>query len=201
MQNTRNINIFATKYFRICDALFHTPNHFRVFFIASVPGTHPKEVPAKWGLHRLGDLLAKKAQVTPEEAKNWPLYYQCSSIGSLGKEPQSWLLGEVTRIMSSCNACSFQPPVKVVTISEIRNWYSSVTNTEIRSICICLDISFFRRCIFELRRTRCRWLSALRSEYARQANLANSVFVVSDSAIRRHSETSRRIILFSPLFQ
>lgn len=68
-----------------------------------------------WGLNRLAELLSKKAIIPNENAKDWPVYLQCSSIGSLGKDPHAWLLGEVTRVMSSgIKCCSFQPPVKLV---------------------------------------------------------------------------------------
>ncbi|XP_065216562.1 probable tyrosyl-DNA phosphodiesterase [Planococcus citri] len=87
----------------------------KVFFIASTPGTHSKKAPVNWGLNRLAELLNQNALVPSENAKDWPLYYQCSSIGSLGKDPHAWLLGEVTRVMSSAKKClSFQPPVKLI---------------------------------------------------------------------------------------
>lgn len=90
---------------------------FRVFFIASTPGTHSKKTPVNWGLTRLAELLKQNAIIPTENAKDWPLYYQCSSIGSLGKDPHAWLLGEVTRVMSSAKKClSFQPPAKLVRI-------------------------------------------------------------------------------------
>ena len=61
--------------------------------MASTPGTHPRSNVSNWGLSKMAQLLNKHAIVPNEDAKNWPLYYQCSSIGSLGKDPSAWLLG------------------------------------------------------------------------------------------------------------
>ncbi|KAK7582630.1 hypothetical protein V9T40_014075 [Parthenolecanium corni] len=87
----------------------------KVFFVASTPGTHPKKAAVNWGLSKMTTLLSQNAIVPNENAKDWSLCYQCSSIGSLGKDPHSWLLGEFTGTMSTGHKCaSFQPPVKLI---------------------------------------------------------------------------------------
>lgn len=96
----------------------------RVFFIASIPGTHSKKMSPNWGLTKLSELLKNNAVISNENAQEWSLCYQCSSIGSLGKNPYLWLLGEVTKTMSTgINCCSFQPSVKVVSIFTIYFYY------------------------------------------------------------------------------
>lgn len=87
----------------------------RVYFVASIPGTHSKRAPVNWGQNKMTELLSKHAVIPSENAKDWPLYYQCSSIGSQGKDPYVWFLGEFTRTMQSgIKCCSFQPPAKLV---------------------------------------------------------------------------------------
>lgn len=83
--------------------------------MASIPGTHSKRTTINWGIYKIADLLSKYAVIPNENAKDWPLHYQCSSIGSQGKDPYAWFLGEFTRaMMSGMKCCSFQPSAKLV---------------------------------------------------------------------------------------
>lgn len=82
--------------------------------MASIPGNHLKNTTINWGLYKISDLLSKYAIIPSENAKDWPLYCQCSSIGSQGKNPYSWFLGEFTRAMISGMNWYYQPPVKLV---------------------------------------------------------------------------------------
>ncbi|PSN34604.1 putative tyrosyl-DNA phosphodiesterase [Blattella germanica] len=72
----------------------------RVCFVASVPGSHRGQDGEKWGHRRLGHLLRKFAVIpsllSPAASKeSWPVISQCSSIGTLGGDPDSWMCGEL----------------------------------------------------------------------------------------------------------
>ena len=77
----------------------------RVFFVASVPGSHRGPESDKWGHRRLGHLLKKHATIpsllSPSESnESWPVIAQCSSIGTLGAGPDAWMCGELRTSMS-----------------------------------------------------------------------------------------------------
>ena len=73
--------------------------------MASVPGSHRGPEAEKWGHRRLGHLLRKFAVIpsllSPVASKeSWPVVAQCSSIGTLGGDPNSWMCGELRTSMS-----------------------------------------------------------------------------------------------------
>ncbi|XP_021919130.1 probable tyrosyl-DNA phosphodiesterase isoform X2 [Zootermopsis nevadensis] len=75
----------------------------RVFFVASVPGSHRGPESEKWGHRRLGHLLKKHVEIPSllsPSRENWPVVAQCSSIGTLGTNPDSWMCGELRGSMS-----------------------------------------------------------------------------------------------------
>lgn len=77
----------------------------KVFFVASVPGSHRGPDCNKWGHQRLGHLLKKHVTIpsllSPSESKeSWPVIAQCSSIGVLGADPDAWMCGELRTSMS-----------------------------------------------------------------------------------------------------
>ncbi|XP_033609930.1 probable tyrosyl-DNA phosphodiesterase isoform X2 [Cryptotermes secundus] len=77
----------------------------KVFFVASVPGSHRGPDYDKWGHRRLGHLLKKHVTIpsllSPSESKeSWPIIAQCSSIGALGTDPDAWMCGELRTSMS-----------------------------------------------------------------------------------------------------
>ena len=77
----------------------------RVCFVASVPGSHKGPEGEKWGHRRLGHLLRKFAVIpsllSPAASKeSWPIIAQCSSIGTLGGDADSWMCGELRVSMS-----------------------------------------------------------------------------------------------------
>lgn len=77
----------------------------RVFFVASVPGSHRGADYDKWGHRRLGHLLKKHVPIptllSPSESKeSWPIIAQCSSVGTLGADPNAWMCGELRTSMS-----------------------------------------------------------------------------------------------------
>uniref|UniRef100_A0A1Q3EYJ2 Putative tyrosyl-dna phosphodiesterase n=1 Tax=Culex tarsalis TaxID=7177 RepID=A0A1Q3EYJ2_CULTA len=65
----------------------------KVFFVASIPGGHLNTAKGPlWGHPRLGYLLGKHSAPIDDSC---PLVAQSSSIGSLGPNPQSWILSEI----------------------------------------------------------------------------------------------------------
>jgi hypothetical protein len=73
--------------------------------LASVPGSHRGPDSDKWGHRRLGHLLKKNAiipsLVSPSVSnESWPVIAQCSSIGTLGTGPDTWMCGELRTSMS-----------------------------------------------------------------------------------------------------
>lgn len=91
----------------------------RVCFIPSSPGSHTiqseanEKVP-RWGHLHLSWLLQQHASCEADES----VIMQCSSIGSLGPSPSSWLVGElgVSMAASSGVAKLGQQNVQVVHI-------------------------------------------------------------------------------------
>ncbi|XP_011315263.1 probable tyrosyl-DNA phosphodiesterase [Fopius arisanus] len=71
-----------------------------VFFLASVPGNHKEGSRDRWGLRRLAALLSSHAQLPADGAK-WSVVAQCSSIGSLGPNFESWVGKDVLTTLSS----------------------------------------------------------------------------------------------------
>ncbi|CAB0005704.1 unnamed protein product [Nesidiocoris tenuis] len=71
----------------------------RVFFVGSVPGSHKGQALTQWGLGGLGSVLSDN--LTVPEKNSYPLVLQCSSIGSMGPNPDSYLTGEVLRTFCS----------------------------------------------------------------------------------------------------
>lgn len=66
----------------------------KVCFVASVPGL---DKTSSYGHPKLSKLI--KENVTGDFS-NWKLVAQCSSIGSLGNSPESWLFGDFARSLS-----------------------------------------------------------------------------------------------------
>ncbi|XP_014248048.1 probable tyrosyl-DNA phosphodiesterase [Cimex lectularius] len=69
-----------------------------VFFIASVPGNHVANKDL-WGQTCLRRVL-NEAHTIPEK-NSYPVIVQSSSIGSLGPNPDSWLLGDMLTTLTS----------------------------------------------------------------------------------------------------
>nr|CAD7588251.1 unnamed protein product [Timema genevievae] len=99
----------------------------RVCFIASVPSTHRGPEFEKWGHRRLASLLKK--HVTAPVDSSWNILAQCSSIGSLGPEPEAWMCGELRSSMAQRAGASIAlqslPHFKVIYPS-FRNVASSI---------------------------------------------------------------------------
>lgn len=73
--------------------------------MASVPGSHRGPESERWGHKRLGYLLKKHVTIptllSPSETKeSWPIIAQCSSVGTLGADPDSWMCGELRTSMT-----------------------------------------------------------------------------------------------------
>nr|CAD7437437.1 unnamed protein product [Timema bartmani] len=98
-----------------------------VCFIASVPSTHRGPEFEKWGHRRLASLLKK--HVTAPVDSSWNILAQCSSIGSLGPEPEAWMCGELRSSMAQRAGASIAlqslPHFKVIYPS-FRNVASSI---------------------------------------------------------------------------
>jgi tyrosyl-DNA phosphodiesterase-1 len=92
---------------------------YRVCFIPSSPGSHAiqseanEKVP-KWGHLHLSWLLQQHASSEANET----IIMQCSSIGSLGPSPSSWLAGELGVSMAAASGVTKlgQKNVQVVRI-------------------------------------------------------------------------------------
>lgn len=67
----------------------------KVFFIASVPGTHTT-YRNNWGQLKMSKILSE--QIVANDGK---VIAQCSSIGSLGPNPSSWLQGDMLSVFTS----------------------------------------------------------------------------------------------------
>ncbi|XP_048512282.1 LOW QUALITY PROTEIN: probable tyrosyl-DNA phosphodiesterase [Athalia rosae] len=70
-----------------------------VFFVASVPGNHKDAEFNSWGHRKLSTVLSQHAFLPPN-APEWPIVAQCSSIGSLGPNYESWLSREIVPAMT-----------------------------------------------------------------------------------------------------
>jgi hypothetical protein len=73
--------------------------------VASVPGSHRGPDYEKWGHRRLGHLLKKHVTIptllSPSgSGESWPVIAQCSSVGSLGADPDAWMCRELRTSMS-----------------------------------------------------------------------------------------------------
>ncbi|XP_066991996.2 probable tyrosyl-DNA phosphodiesterase [Anabrus simplex] len=90
-------------------------SHIRVFFIASVPGSHQGPDIDRWGHRRLGSILKKYCNSDADSS--WPILAQCSSIGSLGQDPEAWMIGELRASMAQSKgapAPRSPPPFRVI---------------------------------------------------------------------------------------
>lgn len=88
-------------------------SNVKVFFIASVPGTHQGPDADKWAQTKLASVLKKNVTIPPRDGKtasDWTIIAQCSSIGSLGPQPTSWFCGEIKNTMSEGQALQLQRP-------------------------------------------------------------------------------------------
>ena len=93
--------------------------------MASVPGCHRGADSDKWGHRRLGYLLKKHATIlsllSPSGSnESWPVIVQCSSIGTLGTGPDTWMCGELRTSMSQralLPGDMLQPPPKFKVVS------------------------------------------------------------------------------------
>ncbi|XP_015521405.1 probable tyrosyl-DNA phosphodiesterase [Neodiprion lecontei] len=70
----------------------------KVFFVASVPGNHKDAEHNAWGHRKLSTILSQHVTLPPN-APEWPIIAQCSSIGSLGPNYESWLSKEIIPAM------------------------------------------------------------------------------------------------------
>jgi hypothetical protein len=78
-----------------------------VFFVASVPGSHKSLNLNSWGHRRLATILTEYA-VLPSDASKWTLVAQCSSIGSLGANYESWVSSNIVESMSKEKTTEFK---------------------------------------------------------------------------------------------
>lgn len=95
-----------------------------VFFVASSPGSH-REIPNKgppFGHPRLGKLLSQHAAPIEE---NCPIVAQCSSIGNLGPNSQSYLLSELAISFRKDSA-----PLGIRRVPQVKLIYPSFSNVK-----------------------------------------------------------------------
>ena len=76
----------------------HDFSRVNVALVASVPGSKEAST-ARWGHLKLRRLLASHVIKTDP---SWPVVGQFSSIGSMGKDKDSWLCGELLTSFASC---------------------------------------------------------------------------------------------------
>ena len=69
-----------------------------VAFVSSVPGSHKDGSMCLWGHRAVAKLLRTHVS---SHVSSWPVVAQCSSIGSLGLTPDSWLETELGRSLAS----------------------------------------------------------------------------------------------------
>jgi len=81
-----------------------------VFFVASVPNSHRNSDIYKWGHKAVSKILR---QHIPEGVGRWPVKVQCSSIGSLGQTPDTWLETELGRSLACHQGASGVLPSSV----------------------------------------------------------------------------------------
>ena len=70
-------------------------------FISSVPGSHKDGSMCLWGHRAVAKLLRTHV---PRGFAGWEVVAQCSSIGSLGPGPQSWLESQLGASLGSCRS-------------------------------------------------------------------------------------------------
>lgn len=90
--------------------------YFSAFFIGSIPGSH-KVIDGLWGQARLRSVLKNHAPIV--ENNSYKVITQISSIGSLGPQPDSWLLGDILTTFASTKSSSTllsRPSLSVVSI-------------------------------------------------------------------------------------
>ncbi|XP_042224593.1 tyrosyl-DNA phosphodiesterase 1-like isoform X2 [Homarus americanus] len=103
---TRWANLVKKYDFSNCNAVF----------VGSVPGYHRGESKDRWG-------HMKVRRVMKQHASSWksslPILFQCSSIGSLGKDARSWMSGELGMSLTGVpGVCASAPMVNLVYPSE-----------------------------------------------------------------------------------
>ena len=69
-----------------------------VAFVSSVPGSHKDGAMCLWGHRSVAKLLRSHV---PAHMATWPVVAQCSSIGSLGQTPDTWLESELGASLAS----------------------------------------------------------------------------------------------------
>ena len=69
-----------------------------VAFVSSVPGSHKDGAMCLWGHRSVAKLLRSHV---PTHVATWPVVAQCSSIGSLGQTPDTWLESELGASLAS----------------------------------------------------------------------------------------------------
>ena len=67
--------------------------------VTSVPGSHKDGAMCLWGHRAVAKLL--RTHVSPDVSPAWPVVAQCSSIGSLGPSPDTWLETELGASLAS----------------------------------------------------------------------------------------------------
>ncbi|KAG4076331.1 hypothetical protein HA402_005774 [Bradysia odoriphaga] len=94
-----------------------------VFFVASVPGGH-RETPHghQWGHPKVGRILSKHC---PPIDDNCPIVAQCSSIGSLGPNVQSWIGNDIVNSFRKDQA-----PAGLRKIPQFKLIYPSFSNVK-----------------------------------------------------------------------
>ncbi|KAK6638251.1 hypothetical protein RUM44_008680 [Polyplax serrata] len=83
-------------------------SEIKVCFVSSIPGDHGES----YGYLKLSKLIKEYAAESIAHPGN--LVVQCSSIGSLGQSPESWLTGEFGRSLSKCSQDSSESQVRVI---------------------------------------------------------------------------------------
>ena len=71
-------------------------------FVSSVPGSHRDGAMCRWGHRSVARLLRSHV---PSSLAQWEVVTQCSSIGSLGPQPQSWLESQLGASLASSRSC------------------------------------------------------------------------------------------------
>ncbi|XP_075217097.1 tyrosyl-DNA phosphodiesterase glaikit [Lycorma delicatula] len=83
-------------------------SEIRVFFVASIPGTYKELENDYWSQGKIMYILKRHATIKPSSAaRDWQIITQCSSIGSLGPQPNSWLTGQIMTTFSAGQGLNF----------------------------------------------------------------------------------------------
>ena len=94
-----------------------------VFFVASVPGGHREQPNGhQWGHPKIGRILSKHC---PPIDENSPIVAQCSSIGSLGPNVQSWIGNDIVNSFRKD-----QSPAGLRKIPQFKLIYPSFSNVK-----------------------------------------------------------------------